>query len=98
MDYQHIRTDLDEKILTITLNRPDRLNAFTLRMKDELVHAFGEADQVPALCIRRGLPDSCTKRRQLCLHEASPSLSARAPVREKFLELLRLLDEHVQVP
>ena len=29
MDYQHIRTDLDEKILTITLNRPDRLNAFT---------------------------------------------------------------------
>ena len=37
MDYQHISTDLDEQILTITLNRPDRLNAFTLRMKDELV-------------------------------------------------------------
>ncbi|MGJ3256434.1 MAG: enoyl-CoA hydratase-related protein [Alcanivorax sp.] len=49
MDYQHIRTDLDEKILTITLNRPDRLNAFTLRMKDELVHAFGEADQNDAV-------------------------------------------------
>ena len=30
MDYQHIRTDLDENILTITLNRPDRLNAFTM--------------------------------------------------------------------
>ena len=49
MDYQHIRTDLDENILTITLNRPDRLNAFTLRMKDELVHAFGEADQNDAV-------------------------------------------------
>ncbi|MDX1804291.1 MAG: crotonase/enoyl-CoA hydratase family protein [Alcanivorax sp.] len=44
MDYQHIRADLADQILTLTLNRPDRLNAFTLRMKDELVHAFGEAD------------------------------------------------------
>ena len=45
MDYQHIRADLADHILTLTLNRPDRLNAFTLRMKDELVHAFGEADR-----------------------------------------------------
>lgn len=45
MEYQHIRTDLAEQILTITLNRPERLNAFTLRMKDELVHAFGEASR-----------------------------------------------------
>ena len=36
MDYQDIKTDLAEQILTITLNRPDRLNAFTLRMKDEV--------------------------------------------------------------
>ena len=49
MDYQHISTDLDEQILTITLNRPDRLNAFTLRMKDELVHAFAEADRNDAV-------------------------------------------------
>ncbi len=45
MEYQHIRTDLDDQILTITLNRPDRLNAFTLRMKDELVHAFDQASR-----------------------------------------------------
>lgn len=45
MEYQHIRTDLDDQILTITLNRPERMNAFTLRMKDELVHAFGEASR-----------------------------------------------------
>ena len=44
MDYQDIKTDLAEQILTITLNRPDRLNAFTLRMKDEVVHALAEAD------------------------------------------------------
>ena len=37
--------DVQGAVARITLNRPDRLNAFTLRMKDELVHAFGEADR-----------------------------------------------------
>ncbi|MEO1900484.1 MAG: crotonase/enoyl-CoA hydratase family protein [Alcanivorax sp.] len=45
MEYQHIRVERAAPLLTITLNRPDRLNAFTLRMKDELVRAFGEADR-----------------------------------------------------
>ncbi|WP_370209975.1 crotonase/enoyl-CoA hydratase family protein [Alloalcanivorax venustensis] len=45
MEYQHIRTELADTSLTVTLNRPDRMNAFTLRMKDELVHVFGEADR-----------------------------------------------------
>lgn len=44
MEYQDIKTELSENILTITLNRPERLNAFTLRMKDELVHALESAD------------------------------------------------------
>src|SRR5215217_4606944 len=44
MDYEHIRTDLDERVLTITLHRPDRLNAFTPTMKDELIAAFDRAD------------------------------------------------------
>ena len=42
MDYKDIKTELSENILTITLNRPERLNAFTLRMKDEVVHALAE--------------------------------------------------------
>ncbi len=44
MEYQDITTDVSENILTITLNRPERLNAFTLRMKDEVVHALEAAD------------------------------------------------------
>src|SRR5918995_3071915 len=44
MDYEHIRTDLQDHVLTITLNRPDRLNAFTPTMKDELIAAFDQAD------------------------------------------------------
>ena len=34
-EYQEILTDLEDGILTITLNRPDRLNAWTGVMEQE---------------------------------------------------------------
>ncbi|MBV9292232.1 MAG: enoyl-CoA hydratase/isomerase family protein, partial [Frankiales bacterium] len=43
-DYEQIRYDVDDGILTITLHRPDKLNAFTPTMKDELIDAFTRAD------------------------------------------------------
>jgi enoyl-CoA hydratase/carnithine racemase len=36
--------ELTDRVLTITLNRPDRLNAFTPEMADHLVAAFDRAD------------------------------------------------------
>jgi enoyl-CoA hydratase/carnithine racemase len=44
MEFEQIRYDVADRILTITLERPDRLNAFTQRMRDELIAAFDEAD------------------------------------------------------
>jgi enoyl-CoA hydratase/carnithine racemase len=44
MDYEQILTDTSEGILTITLNRPERLNAWTGQMGHELRAAFDEAD------------------------------------------------------
>ena len=43
-DYEQILTDKSEGILTITLNRPDRLNAWTGQMGYELRAAFDDAD------------------------------------------------------
>jgi len=45
MDTQHIRYQVADRVATITLNRPDKLNAFTRQMRDELIAAFGEADR-----------------------------------------------------
>lgn len=44
MKYEQILYDVDDNILTITLNRPDKLNAFTNQMLNELVNAFDRAD------------------------------------------------------
>ena len=44
MDYEQILYEVDENILTITLNRPDKLNAFTGQMLNELLDALDRAD------------------------------------------------------
>jgi enoyl-CoA hydratase/carnithine racemase len=43
-DFGEIRYEVADGILTVTLNRPDRLNAFTPTMQRELIEAFSQAD------------------------------------------------------
>jgi enoyl-CoA hydratase/carnithine racemase len=44
MTYEEIGYAVDDGILTLTLARPDKLNAFTPRMMRELIDAFDRAD------------------------------------------------------
>ena len=44
MSYQTIATEIEDRILTITLHRPDRLNAFNSTMLEELLQALDDAD------------------------------------------------------
>lgn len=43
MNYQNILTSIENNIQTITINRPDKLNALNKQTIDELSHAFTEA-------------------------------------------------------
>ncbi|WP_280436348.1 crotonase/enoyl-CoA hydratase family protein [Nocardia carnea] len=47
MPRQTVRYDVTGSILTLTLDRPDQLNAFTVDMADDLVAAFEEAATDP---------------------------------------------------
>jgi len=40
MNYENILFDQKDSIATITLNRPEKLNAYTTEMGDEVTHAF----------------------------------------------------------
>ena len=44
MTYETILTDLSENIFTITINRPDKLNALNTQMIRDLLDAFDKAD------------------------------------------------------
>jgi enoyl-CoA hydratase/carnithine racemase len=44
MDFTEIRYEIADHVLTLTLDRPDRLNAFTPTMARELIEAFDRAD------------------------------------------------------
>ncbi len=44
MEYEELRYEVADHVLTITLDRPDRLNAFTATMGRELIAAFEAAD------------------------------------------------------
>ena len=49
MVYQTLKYEVDERVLTLSLNRPEQLNAFTVRMADELVAAFERASEDDAV-------------------------------------------------
>ena len=44
MAYETLLADLADGILTVTLNRPDRLNAFNEPMKNDLLEVYDQAD------------------------------------------------------
>src|SRR5262249_18465919 len=43
-EYETVKLEVADKIATPTLNRPDRMNAFTEQMMRDMVAAFDETD------------------------------------------------------
>ena len=44
MDTREIRYEVKDRVATVTLDRPGKLNAFTRCMRDDLIYAFAAAD------------------------------------------------------
>ncbi|MEQ3654059.1 MAG: crotonase/enoyl-CoA hydratase family protein [Glaciecola sp.] len=54
MQYNTIEYTVKDLILTLSLNRPEQMNAFTVEMANELIHAFNRAsddDEVSAIVV-----------------------------------------------
>jgi enoyl-CoA hydratase/carnithine racemase len=45
MELMHTTYQVQDRVGLITLNRPERMNAFTVQMRNELLHLLREADQ-----------------------------------------------------
>src|SRR5690242_13582583 len=54
MAYETLLTQLDDGVMTVTLNRPDKLNAFNTAMSRELIGFFqgvNQQDEVRAIVV-----------------------------------------------
>ncbi len=51
MSYSTLGYEVEERVVRITLDRPDKRNALTAEMLDELHDAFGRADAEPSACV-----------------------------------------------
>lgn len=49
--YEQIKYEVDDPVATITLNRPEKLNAWTQRMELEVKHAMAAAEQDPKVVV-----------------------------------------------
>jgi len=49
MSYNTLDYRTEDRVLTLTLNRPEQLNSFTVEMAHELVHAFNRASEDDAV-------------------------------------------------
>lgn len=49
MNFETLTYEVNDRVLTLTLHRPDHLNAFTVRMAEELIQAFGMASDDDAI-------------------------------------------------
>ena len=55
MDYQTIKVTIsDEGVATVTLNRPDVMNALSTQMRAELLHALREAPKSARVLVLTG--------------------------------------------
>ena len=79
-DFEQIRYAVADGVLTITLNRPERLNAWTPTMQRELIEAFDRADaddDVRAIVVT-GEGRGVLRRRRPRARAARPSTGGRA--------------------
>ena len=81
MDTEEILYAVADRVATITLNRPDKLNAFTRRMRDELIDAFERADaddEVRAVIVTGGGPRLLRRRRPVGRRRAPSTTRTRS--------------------
>ena len=49
MDYETIILDKQDNVGILTLNRPERLNAWTTQMNGEIIEAIGDCNEDPEI-------------------------------------------------
>lgn len=93
MDYQTIRYQLDEGVATITLDRPEVMNALTVQMRAEITHAVREAAQQARVVVLTGAGRAFCSGQDLGDSKNAANMDFERTLRDEYAPMIRAISE-----
>lgn len=91
MDYQTLTYSLDEGVATITLNRPDKMNALTTQMRAEIAYAATEAGKRARVVVITGAGRAFCSGQDLGDRASASNLDLERTLRDEYAPMLRAI-------
>jgi 2-(1,2-epoxy-1,2-dihydrophenyl)acetyl-CoA isomerase len=91
MDYQTIRLEIAEEIATITLARPEVMNALNTQMRAELLHAVQTAGQEARVVVMTGEGRAFCSGQDLGDRATAASIDLERVLRDEYEPMLRAI-------
>ncbi|WP_227269331.1 enoyl-CoA hydratase-related protein [Roseobacter weihaiensis] len=93
MDYQTLTCARDNGIATITLNRPDKMNALTTQMRAELTFAVTEAGRSARVVVLTGAGKAFCSGQDLGDSVSAANVDLERTLRDEYAPLIRAITE-----
>ena len=91
MNYETIRLTISDNVATLTLNRPDRMNALNTQMRAELLHAVKEAGKEARVLVITGEGRAFCSGQDLGDRANAANLDLERTLRDEYEPLLRAI-------
>ncbi len=91
MDYQAITLDISEDIATITLNRPEVMNALNAQMRAEITHAVRDAGGQARVVVLTGAGRAFCSGQDLGDGGTAANLDLERTLRDEYVPMLRAI-------
>lgn len=93
MDYQTITSTLEEGIATITLDRPDVMNALSTQMRAEITHAVLEAGRAARVVVLTGAGRAFCSGQDLGDRANAANLDLERTLRDEYVPMIRAITD-----
>lgn len=93
MDYQTLTYDVRDGVATITLNRPDKMNALTTQMRAEIAYAVTEAGKMARVVVITGAGRAFCSGQDLGDRAGAANIDLERTLRDEYAPLLRAIVE-----
>ncbi|KQI68602.1 enoyl-CoA hydratase [Loktanella sp. 3ANDIMAR09] len=90
MDYTAITVNVSDDVVTITMNRPEKMNALNAAMRSELTHAVMDAPNHGRVLVLTGAGRAFCSGQELSFGEAA-NLDLEAVLRDEYVPMLRAI-------